>query len=359
MLGEYVLTQHDLQESREKYDSIGMAGYNIDIREVQWAAHKVYMFPNVIDEAFTEGYLSMPVEPWQIPYRALLPKQQQCSNLLVTVCISASTIAYASFRMEANYMIAGQSAGAAAALAIKSGRQVHQVDMVALQRLLRGEKQILSSRPMSLRSDQDRGKRLSKSRGISRRKFNILSAALGVAASPMQSQTSRAEAVLPGIWRLRFGTPEALTPVKTRRYQPAREALANLTPVNSPPLPLIRFRGSGTNRGFKVSLPLEPDEMVYGLGLQFHSFLQRGLKKKLRVNADPSVDLGDSHAPVPFYVSARGYGVLIDTARYVNIYCGNKVKKGTSRASESATPSQSAAISASARIIQAVPPGPA
>lgn len=145
MLGEYVLTQHDLEEAREKYDSIGMAGYNIDIREVQWLAHKVYMFPNVIDQVFTEGYLSMPVEPWQIPYRALLPKQQQCSNLLVTVCISASTIAYASFRMEANYMIAGQSAGVAAALAVKSKRLVHQVDIVSLQRELRLKKQILSS----------------------------------------------------------------------------------------------------------------------------------------------------------------------------------------------------------------------
>ncbi len=67
--------------------------------------------------------------------------------------------------------------------------------------------------------------------------------------------------------------------------------------------------------------------MIYGLGLQFHSLLQRGLKKKLRVNADPVADLGDSHAPVPFYVSTLGYGVLIDSARYVNIYCGNKVKK--------------------------------
>src|SRR5581483_11537591 len=111
MLGEYVLTQHDLQKYREKYDSIGMAGYNIDIREVEWVAHAVYHFPTVINQVFTEGYLSMPVEPWQIPYRALLPRQQECSNLLVTVCISASTIAYGSFRMEPNYMIAGESAG--------------------------------------------------------------------------------------------------------------------------------------------------------------------------------------------------------------------------------------------------------
>jgi hypothetical protein len=145
MLGEYILTQHDLEDWREKYDSVGMAGYNIDIREVQWLAHKVYTFPDVIDQVFTEGYLSMPVQPWQIPYRALLPKQQQCSNLLVTVCISASTVAYASFRMEANYMIAGQSAGLAAALAIKTNRQIHQVDLVSLQQLLHREKQILSS----------------------------------------------------------------------------------------------------------------------------------------------------------------------------------------------------------------------
>jgi len=145
MLGEYVLTQHDLQEYREKYDSIGMAGYNIDIREVEWVAHQVYRFPNVMNQVFTEGYLSMPVQPWQIPYRALLPRSQQCSNLLVTVCISASTIAYASYRMEPNYMIAGQSAGAAAALAIQSKRSVHKVDLAELQRILRLRKQILET----------------------------------------------------------------------------------------------------------------------------------------------------------------------------------------------------------------------
>ncbi|MFL6417632.1 MAG: FAD-dependent oxidoreductase [Bryobacteraceae bacterium] len=145
MLGEYVLTQHDLEEYREKYDAIGMAGYNIDIREVQWLTHKVYHFPNVIDQVFTEGYLSMPVQPWQVPYRALLPRQEQCSNLLVTATVSASTIAYASFRMEANYMMVGESAGVAAALAIKTNRPVHQIDIAALQKELQDRNQILSS----------------------------------------------------------------------------------------------------------------------------------------------------------------------------------------------------------------------
>ncbi len=167
---------------------------------------------------------------------------------------------------------------------------------------------------------------MNRSTGISRRQFHKASAAL--AAVVTASEASTAESLLPGIWRLRFGQPEAITPVTTRRYQPARDALARLTAVNTPPVPPSSIQASKNPRGFKVTLPLEPGEMVYGLGLQFHSFLQRGLKKKLRVNADPSADLGDSHAPVPFYVSAHGYGVLIDSARYVNIYCGNKVKKG-------------------------------
>ncbi len=93
-------------------------------------------------------------------------------------------------------------------------------------------------------------------------------------------------------------------------------------------MPPQSIAARASRRGFEITLPLAPGEMLYGLGLQFHSVLQRGLKKKLRVNADPVADLGDSHAPVPFYVSTRGYGVLIDSARYINIYCGNKVKKG-------------------------------
>ena len=64
------------------------------------------------------------------------------------------------------------------------------------------------------------------------------------------------------------------------------------------------------------------------------SFIQRGLKKTLRVNADPAIDSGDSHAPVPFYVTTRGYGVLIDTARYATFYCGESRPKPTTSAEE-------------------------
>jgi alpha-D-xyloside xylohydrolase len=78
-----------------------------------------------------------------------------------------------------------------------------------------------------------------------------------------------------------------------------------------------------TTRGFEVRLPFKLEEKLYGLGLQLLSFNQTGLKKTLRVNSDPRADLGDSHAPVPFYVSTAGYGVMIDTARYATFYCGS------------------------------------
>ena len=77
--------------------------------------------------------------------------------------------------------------------------------------------------------------------------------------------------------------------------------------------------------------------MVYGLGLQLQSNWERGKKKTLRVNADPRMDSGDSHAPVPFYVTTRGYGVLVDTARYATFWCGGRSAKGES-AKESPAP---------------------
>ncbi len=145
MLGSYVLTEADLEGKRRKQDSIGVAGYNIDIREVQWMTHAVYRFPGERQQIFTEGYLSQPVDPWEIPLRALLPRAAEATNLLVTSCISASTIAYGSYRVEPTYMVAGESAGVAAVLALQTGRPLHQLDMAQLQQRLRDRGQILSA----------------------------------------------------------------------------------------------------------------------------------------------------------------------------------------------------------------------
>ena len=133
MIGEYVLTEHDLLNGRVQYDSIGMGSYNIDIREVQRTWKWVSRFPNLVGEVVNEGYLSVPVKPYAIPYRSLTPRFDECENLIVPVCLSASHVAFSSVRMEPQYMILGQSGGTAAALAARSGQPVQQVDLAALR----------------------------------------------------------------------------------------------------------------------------------------------------------------------------------------------------------------------------------
>ena len=144
MKGEYFMTQHDLQEDTVKYDAVGMGSYNIDVRHVQRTWIPVSRFPDLAYEVYSEGYISIPAAPYEIPYRSLLPKYEQCRNLIVPVCISASAIAYASVRMEPQYMIMGQAAGLAAAMAAREDRAVHRIDLAALQEKLLEQGQILS-----------------------------------------------------------------------------------------------------------------------------------------------------------------------------------------------------------------------
>ncbi len=134
--------------------------------------------------------------------------------------------------------------------------------------------------------------------------------------------------ILPGIWKLTLGRPETHTPVRHRLRKPAaKPAFAALPAAGDCPLAAAEIRGGATTRGYELFLPMRDDEQFYGLGLQLLSFDQRGRKKTLRVNSDPCVDLGDSHAPVPFYVSTRGYAVLVDTYRYATFNFGGAVPK--------------------------------
>jgi len=140
-------------------------------------------------------------------------------------------------------------------------------------------------------------------------------------SAPPSQQASSWKQVFPGVWRATLGKPERFTPVESRLVPPQSAAFEKLPRVDTPPLPSIT--GTPSSRGFLVELPLRPGEEIYGLGLQMMSLAQRGKKKIARVNADPKMDTGDAHAPVPFYVTTEGIGILIDTARYATFYFGN------------------------------------
>jgi hypothetical protein len=137
MVGEYVMIQTDLQDHRTKQDSIGMGSYNSD-------SHHVQRIATPEGTVINEGDMQVPVRPYEIAWRALLPKRGQCENLLVPVCVSASHVAYSSLRMEPVYMIMGHSAGVAAAMALRDGQSLYDLDVPALQRRLRDQKQVLT-----------------------------------------------------------------------------------------------------------------------------------------------------------------------------------------------------------------------
>jgi hypothetical protein len=85
--------------------------------------------------------------PYPISYRSLLPKEQQCKNLLVPVCLSASHIAYGSIRMEPVFMVMGQSAAVAASMAIDKKTGLHEVDIKALQQKLASDPLVDGTEP--------------------------------------------------------------------------------------------------------------------------------------------------------------------------------------------------------------------
>ena len=143
LIGEHVLTEPDLIGGRVPGDTIAMAGYNIDIREVQWAAVPISRFPDLRDEVLVEGYLSVPVAPYGIPSRSLIPRRAELANLLVSTCVSASAVAFASIRMEPTYLALGHAAGSAAAAAARGGTDVQDVDVDRLRAALQDAGQVL------------------------------------------------------------------------------------------------------------------------------------------------------------------------------------------------------------------------
>ncbi len=139
MVGAYVMTEHELLKRRPTPDPVGMGSYGIDSHNIQR-----YITP----EGFVqnEGDIGVSTNgPYQIAYGSLVPKAGQADNLLVPVCVSSSHIAFGSIRMEPVFMILGQSAATAAAVAIDGNLSVQDVPYARLRERLLADGQVLTA----------------------------------------------------------------------------------------------------------------------------------------------------------------------------------------------------------------------
>lgn len=137
MVSSYVMTQYNCEGLTVATDPVGLAAYGMDSHHVQRYVTKEGFVKN-------EGNVEAPVSrPYPISYRSIIPKEKECKNLLVPVCLSATHIAFGSIRMEPVFMVLGQSAALAACLAIENDTPVQKVNYPDLQKLLLENKQRL------------------------------------------------------------------------------------------------------------------------------------------------------------------------------------------------------------------------
>ncbi|MBI5865563.1 MAG: FAD-dependent oxidoreductase [Planctomycetes bacterium] len=137
MVGEVVMTQNHCQGRLAADDSIGLAAYTMD-------SHNVQRYVDATGHVRNEGDVQVGgFPPYPVSFRAIVPRRDECENLLVPVCLSASHIAYGSIRMEPVFMVLAESAACAASIATDAKCAVQDVPYPRLAERLAADGQIL------------------------------------------------------------------------------------------------------------------------------------------------------------------------------------------------------------------------
>ncbi len=137
MVSNYVMTQKNCEGLETADDPVGLGAYGMD-------SHHVKRYVDVNGFVQNEGNVEASVpKPYPVSFRSIVPKPEECGNLLIPVCVSATHIAYGSIRMEPVFMVLGQSAATAASMAIDKDVEIQSTDYQKLRERLLSDGQVL------------------------------------------------------------------------------------------------------------------------------------------------------------------------------------------------------------------------
>lgn len=170
MVGAYVMTQANCEGKLIADDAVGMAAYTMDSHNCQ----RIVIKKNGMLMVKNEGNVEVGgFGPYPISYRSIIPREKECRNLLVPVCLSASHIAYGSIRMEPVFMVLAQSAAVAASIAIDKKLSVQKTPISAIHKILKENPLLDGTQPDILVDESDSTQVLKKGtwKKLTRRSF--------------------------------------------------------------------------------------------------------------------------------------------------------------------------------------------
>jgi hypothetical protein len=138
LVGEFVMTERDCVADRFKPDSVGVCSWYLDVHPVELI--------KVDGKYIGDGEIHQNIQPFDIPWRSLLPKAAEAENLLVPVSLSSSHVAFSSIRVEPVWMILGESCGVGAAMSLATGKSLHQVPVDPLREKLKEHGQVVDAK---------------------------------------------------------------------------------------------------------------------------------------------------------------------------------------------------------------------
>ncbi|WP_339712351.1 hypothetical protein [Cyclobacterium amurskyense] len=138
---------------------------------------------------------------------------------------------------------------------------------------------------------------------------------------PVSAQQIDWESIALGVWRGTVGEAEEYDLLSASGSKPNLPALSRLGQVIFP-LNKEEINAKSLDGKTYLQLPLDENEEIFGFGLNFKTVHQRGRIMRLHMDHYGNQDNGRTHAPVPFYVSSKGYGVFINSSRYLDVYAG-------------------------------------